>query len=133
MPDPSTRSATPGQALPFEVGRTYAEKAVLFELHREKKKGETIHARALASRLTMPERLVRQCVSNLVDLGEPVCSSPAKGYWIAQTQEDFDECIASLMRRAAKIFKRAWTLKKGATYEEMTGHLKLALEEKNGS
>ena len=137
MPDPTSRSATPRQGLPFEAPRTYAEEAVLRELRKESGNPKSharktgirlcaIHAGELAERLTMPERLVRQCVANLVELGEPILSN-GNGYWIAQTQEEFDECIASLMRRAAKIFKRAWRLKRGAPYDEMAGLLRLAL------
>lgn len=110
--------------LPFEPPRLYAEKAV-FEMFCDK----PLHAADLAEALDMPERVVRQCISNLVAQGEPILSN-GNGYWIARTQEEFDRCVASLMRRAAKIFKRAWRLKKGATYEEMSGQLRLALEEK---
>lgn len=113
--------------LPFEAPRTYAEKAVFAQLKIEN--GKPIHANRLADLVCMPERLARQCVSNLVAQGEPILSN-GNGYWLARTKEEFDECVASLMRRAARIFKRAWALKKGAPYEEMAGYLKLALEEK---
>ncbi len=110
--------------LPFEAPRLYAEKAVIQML--QENGGEPIHAADLTEALHMPERVVRQCVSNLIAQGEPVLSN-GNGYWLAQSKEELDECIASLMRRAAHIFKRAWKLRKGAPYEEMAGYLKLAL------
>lgn len=127
MPDPTSRSTTTRQGLPFGLESTYAEKAILAEIRRMR--GEPVHVRELVDRFSMPERLVRKCVSNLVKQGEPILSS-GKGFWQAQTKEEIDESVASYMRSAASLFKRAWQLKKGATYEEMSGHLKLALEEK---
>ena len=113
--------------LPFALESTHAEKAILGEIQRMR--GEPVHVCDLVDRFSMPERLVRKCVSNLVKQGEPILSS-RKGFWLAQTKEEIDECIASYMRPAASLFGRAWRLKKNATYEEMAGYLKLELEEK---
>lgn len=42
---------------------------------------------------------VRACISHIRSEGRlPVCSN-AKGYWVAATSEELDECIASLRHR----------------------------------
>ena len=102
------------------------EKAILNQLHYNF--GKPIHVDYLELVLGMSERLVRQCIHNLVMEGEPILSS-CEGYWLAQTKEELDEVIASYMKSAGNLFKRAWRLKKGATYEEMAGLMKLAMEE----
>lgn len=113
--------------LPFEIERTHAEDAVWHEIKRMN--GEAMHAQALAARFSMPERLVRQCVSNLRKMGKPILSGN-DGYWMARTPEDIDRCVASLHRRALEILTVMSRLKKNPLYAEMVGQLELALEEK---
>ena len=114
--------------LPFEIPRTYAEEAVL-HLFKASLYGAFWHTDEIARELNMNERIVRKCVANLVELGEPILSGP-KGYWIARSAEDVERAYESLRRRALSILRRMSRLKPNAKYDEMVGQMRLALEEK---
>lgn len=112
--------------LPFRTPRTSAEKDILRILRLP---GHTCHVRDLSVALGMNERLVRQCVANLVELGEPILSGAA-GYYFPRTTEDVDYACVGYKKRALSLLRRIKHLKENTTYKELLGELELELEEK---
>lgn len=109
--------------LPFETPLTSAEKAILRILRLP---GHTCHVRDLAVALQMDERLVRQCIANLVELGEPILSGN-KGYFFPRTAEDVEHACGGYMKRVLALLRRIKRLKENETYEELLGHIRLEL------
>lgn len=109
--------------LPFEMPRTSAEKAVLEKL---KENGRAWHVRDLVKELRMNERLVRQCIANLVELGEPILSD-SRGYYFPRTAEDVERACGGYMKRVLSLLRRIKCLKENETYEELLGHVRLEL------
>lgn len=82
----------------------------VFEAHVGKARG--IKARALADKLGIAERTVRQLITELREDSVAVCGHPTSGYYLAQTSAELEETLAFLRRRALHSLKLASTLSK---------------------
>lgn len=74
--------------------------ALLAELQRHIGASAGITAEALSHVLDVPERRVRQLVSDLREEGLAICAHPSSGYFIAETAEELEDCCAFLRSRA---------------------------------
>lgn len=63
-------------------------------------KGRGIRAIDLARQLGVPERRVRQLVSEARDEGTAICGTPATGYYVASNSEELQETMDFLKDRA---------------------------------
>ena len=59
-----------------------------------------ISARHLCARLDVPERRVRQLITEAREAGHAVCGMPRDGYYIAANAEELEETIEFLKHRA---------------------------------
>jgi len=75
--------------------------------------------KTLCFELDTTERAVRNLVDELIDEGIPVCSHPAKGYWIAATQAEVDEAAEFIRGRALHGLSRVSKLR--AAFGKFTG------------
>lgn len=54
----------------------------------------------LAQQLCIAERLVRTLICHAREQGTAICGTPETGYFVAQTDEELEECCQFLRRRA---------------------------------
>lgn len=73
---------------------------LLAVLSRHVGRAAGIGAQALAGQLDMPERQLRDRISELREHGVAVCGHPTSGYYIAATAEDLERTCAFLRARA---------------------------------
>ena len=77
---------------------TKADLVMLLEAHIGRDRGMT--AKAIAEALRVPERAVREFVTELRLEGIAVCGTPGDGYFIAATVDELEETCAFLRSRA---------------------------------
>jgi len=70
------------------------------------------------------ERRVRACVSELREEGIAICAHPARGYYIAQTPEELEQCCRFLRSRAMHSLVIESRLRK-IPLPELLGQLRL--------
>jgi biotin operon repressor len=87
-----------------------------------------IKVEALARKVNVSQRDVRQAVSDLREDGVPVAATPATGYYIAQTADEVDECCQFLRRRAMHSLRLESRLRKVAL-PELLGQISLDVSE----
>ena len=63
-------------------------------------KGHGISVKQLAGMLNVPERKVRDFVSDARRSGHAVCGEPGTGYYLAANQEELEETCQFLQHRA---------------------------------
>jgi len=73
-------------------------------------KERAISSRALAFKVGVKERKVRQFVTECRLDGLAICGHPASGYFVASTQEELQETIEFLKHRALTSLQLASTL-----------------------
>lgn len=61
---------------------------------------EGIACKALAAEVSASQREVRKAITELREHGQPICGTPARGYYMAQTAEELDETCRFLRGRA---------------------------------
>lgn len=83
-----------------------------------------ITARHLCARLDVPERRVRQLVTEARESGHAICGKPQDGYYVAATAEELDETIEFLKHRALCSLTLASKLSK-TPLVDLVGQLKL--------
>lgn len=71
---------------------------VILSAHVGRARG--VSAAQLASLMNWPAREVRKYVSELRELGHPICARPLTGYFIAETPAEVEEAVAFLHSRA---------------------------------
>ena len=73
-------------------------------------KDEAIHAGEIADEVGVPDDdthvRVREYITELLEEGLPLASSTAHGYWIIENQEELDNYVGSLERRARSTENR---------------------------
>lgn len=83
-----------------------------------------ITARHLCARLNVPERRVRQLITEARECGYAICGKPSDGYYIAATAEELQETIEFLKHRALCSLTLASHLSKTPLID-LVGQLKL--------
>lgn len=69
-----------------------------------------IGVKAISDKLNVPERRVRQLVTECRECGIAICGHPATGYFVAQNSEELQETMDFLKDRALHSLKLASTL-----------------------
>ena len=80
---------------------------------------DRIHEIAKTPREWRTQIHTRQFIRSLRMEGEPICSSPAVGYWRTTEPREMQACIDSLRHRADEII--ALVERMGETYDAMDG------------
>jgi biotin operon repressor len=75
-------------------------------------KNKGLSAKRLAQKLEIPERRLRELVTELRNDGIAICGHPSTGYYVATTPEEVTETIGFLKDRALHSLKLASTLSK---------------------
>jgi hypothetical protein len=73
-------------------------------------KENAIHAGEVADKVDVPDDdthvRIREYITELLEEGLPLASSTAHGYWIIENQEELDNYVGSLERRARSTENR---------------------------
>lgn len=83
-----------------------------------------VTAKALAERLGVHERKLRDLISELREEGIAVCGKPESGYYIAENAEELEETCQFLRSRAMTSLHLEARLRK-ITLPDLLGQLKL--------
>lgn len=83
-----------------------------------------ITARHLCARLDVPERRVRQLITEARECGYGICGTPRDGYYMAANAEELHETIEFLKHRALCSLSLASRLS-NTPLAELVGQLKL--------
>jgi len=102
-----------GMSLPM----TAEEKAIWSAIEPHQGKGSEIQVNALAQRLAMPERRVRQVVSHLVNTHAKPVGSNGNGYYVAVTKDEVEAICASLRHRGIMILLRCARFQRATLHE----------------
>lgn len=113
--------AIPMPPLPRERART-ALVQMLNHSHTGAASG--IGAAALAAKLQVTERTLRQLVSDAREDGVAIAGTPTTGYYIAETPEELQQCCAFLRARAMHSLRIEAQLSR-KTLADLLGQLQL--------
>ena len=83
-----------------------------------------VRAREVAAFIGWSEREVRKFISELREHGHPVCGTPRTGYYIAGTNEEWQETDAFLYARAMHTLRRLAQVRK-ISIPDLLGQLRL--------
>ena len=83
-----------------------------------------VSARDVARWINWSEREVRKYVSELREHGHPVCGTPRSGYYLAATEEEWQETDAFLYARAMHTLRRLAQVRK-ISLPDLLGQLRL--------
>lgn len=84
-----------------------------------------IKVEALARKVGVSERDVRQAVSDLREDGLAIAATPATGYYLAEMASELDECCQFLRRRALHSLRLESRLRKVAL-PDLLGQIQLS-------
>ncbi len=87
-----------------------------------------IKVEALARKVNVSQRDIRQAVSDLREDGIAVVATPATGYYIAQTADEIEECCQYLRKRSMHGLRLESRLRKMAL-PELLGQISLDVGE----
>jgi hypothetical protein len=118
-------AATPAQAgtknqapsTNLDLPMTSEEKAVWAIIEPRRGKGCEILGEAIAERLGMNYKRVRQVIAHLVNVHAKLIGSNSSGYYVAVTHDEVNEITLSLRHRGIMILLRASRLQKTSLVE----------------
>ncbi len=94
--------------------------------HKGRARG--IRVEALAHKVNVSQRDIRQAVSDLRDAGVAIAALPSTGYYLAQTEGDIEGCCQYLRKRSMHSLRLKSRLRKMAL-PELLGQLSLDVDE----